>query len=588
MAVTDRMELKTQKKEAALTVNELLYLIFFSVMLFSKGMGWYDGMRPYQLCLLIGMGCLGLKLILTKYTPWQLLVAAVFGVLGVLSWRCSAEKGMLTCVMMLIGMKDVRIKKVFQVGAVVWSSVFLYRILAFLIGWDKGILLVHKKLGAFIFRWSMGYPHPNVFHISYVILLAFLFYLLQQKGKKLFGWIVAALVGNVLIFIYSVSFTGFLLTGIYLMLVLYFELRSQFTKPEKVLMQCVLPVGLAFSLLAPLLIGVCIAFVLNLMMVGLERLWDRALAKWRSRWNAKLKRPVCLTLTMVLFLGIIFAIFFILIPRLEEAGSTLAANIPTYVDQFQAWWKNLSDFAGSHGVTLPELTLSAEQVRDTITGFLQERGDSVVNTTLNITSSIVGALVNVLLALVFSLYMLAQKETLLAQSKRLLRRALPQKAADKLLAVLHLTNNAFSSFVTGQVTEAVILGTLCCLGMLLLGLPYALPVSVIIAALSLIPIFGAWIGAATGAFLIVFQSPIKALTFLIFLLILQQVEGNLIYPRVVGKSVGLPGLWVLAAVTIGGGAFGILGMLLGVPVCSVVYSLVQAYIRTKPESEENQ
>ena len=340
-----------------------------------------------------------------------------------------------------------------------------------------------------------------------------------------------------------------------------------------------------FSLLAPLLIGVCIAFVLNLMMVGLERLWDRALAKRRSRWNAKLKRPVCLTLTMVLFLGIIFAIFFILIPRLEEAGSTLAANIPTYVDQFQAWWKSLSDFADSHGVTLPELTLSAEQVRDTITGFLQERGDSVVNTTLNITSSIVGALVNVLLALVFSLYMLAQKETLLAQSKRLLRRALPRRAADKLLAVLHLTNNAFSSFVTGQVTEAVILGTLCCLGMLLLGLPYALPVSVIIAALSLIPIFGAWIGAATGAFLIVFQSPIKALTFLIFLLILQQVEGNLIYPRVVGKSVGLPGLWVLAAVTIGGGAFGILGMLLGVPVCSVVYSLVQAYIRTKPPEE---
>ena len=144
-------------------------------------------------------------------------------------------------------------KKVFQVGAVVWSSVFLYRILAFLIGWDKGILLVHKKLGAFIFRWSMGYPHPNVFHISYVILLAFLFYLLQQKGKKLFGWIVAALVGNVLIFIYSVSFTGFLLTGIYLMLVLYFELRSQFTKPEKALVQCVLPAGLAFSLLAPLL-----------------------------------------------------------------------------------------------------------------------------------------------------------------------------------------------------------------------------------------------------------------------------------------------------------------------------------------------
>lgn len=258
----------------------------------------------------------------------------------------------------------------------------------------------------------------------------------------------------------------------------------------------------------------------------------------------------------------------------------MVANIPTYVNQIQVWWTNLSDFAAEHGVTLPELSLSADQVKDTITGFLQEKGDSVVNTTLNITTSILSALVNFLLALVFSLYLLAQKETLLAQSRRLLRRILPQKAADRLMRLLSLTNNAFSSFVTGQVTEAFILGTLCCIGMLILRLPYALPVSVIIASLSLIPIFGAWIGAATGAFLIVFQSPIKALTFLIFLLILQQVEGNLIYPKVVGKSVGLPGLWVLAAVTIGGGAFGVLGMLLGVPVCSVVYVLVQDYIRS--------
>ena len=323
--------------------------------------------------------------------------------------------------------------------------------------------------------------------------------------------------------------------------------------------------GSLLDLLSPLLIGICIAFVLNLMMVALERLWDRGLIKWNSPWNAKLKRPVCLTLTLLLFLGIIFAIFFILIPRLEEAGTTMVANIPTYVNQIQVWWTNLSDFAAEHGVTLPELSLSADQVKDTITGFLQEKGDSVVN---------------FLLALVFSLYLLAQKETLLAQSRRLLRRILPQKAADRLMRLLSLTNNAFSSFVTGQVTEAFILGTLCCIGMLILRLPYALPVSVIIASLSLIPIFGAWIGAATGAFLIVFQSPIKALTFLIFLLILQQVEGNLIYPKVVGKSVGLPGLWVLAAVTIGGGAFGVLGMLLGVPVCSVVYVLVQDYIRS--------
>ena len=179
---------------------------------------------------------------------------------------------------------------------------------------------------------------------------------------------------------------------------------------------------------------------------------------------------------------------------------------------------------------------------------------------------------NFLLALVFSVYLLAQKETLMAQAKRLLLAAIPKKSAGRTMHILSLTNNAFSSFVTGQVTEAFILGTLCCLGMLILRLPYALPVSVIISFTSLIPIFGAWIGAATGAFLIVFQSPIKAPTFLIFLLILQQVEGNLIYPRVVGKSVGLPGLWVLAAVTVGGGAFGVLGMLLGVPVFVVIYA----------------
>ena len=341
------------------------------------------------------------------------------------------------------------------------------------------------------------------------------------------------------------------------------------------------------SLLSPLLIGICIAFVLNLLLKALERLWDRALTRWSSPWRDKLKRGVCLTLTMVLFLGIIFAIIFILIPRLEEAGSTLVANIPTYVAQVQTWWENLSGFAEEHGVMLPELALNADQVKDTITGFLQEKGDSVVNTTLNITTSIVGALVNLLLALVFSVYLLAQKETLITQAKRLLQRILPKKAADRLMHLLSLTNNAFSSFVSGQVTEAVILGTLCCLGMLILRLAYALPVSVIIAALSLIPIFGAWIGAATGAFLIVFQSPIKALWFLIFLLILQQVEGNLIYPKVVGKSVGLPGLLVLMAVTIGGEAFGVLGMLFSVPVCAVLYSLYLEFMKKATQKNDD-
>lgn len=339
------------------------------------------------------------------------------------------------------------------------------------------------------------------------------------------------------------------------------------------------------SLFSPLLIGVGIAYVMNLLLMAIERLWVKALKKAPELWRVKLKRPICLTLAFLLFLGIIFAIIFILIPRLEEAGTNLVANVPGYITQIQGWWDSLMAFAADHGITLPELSMNVEDATKFITKLLTSNGDNVVNTTINITTSILGALVNVLLALVFSVYMLAQKEKLLAQSKRLLLAALPQKAGERTMHILKLTNGAFSSFVTGQVTEAFILGTLCCLGMLILRLPYALPVSVIISFTSLIPIFGAWIGAATGAFLIVFVSPVKALTFLIFLLILQQVEGNLIYPKVVGKSVGLPGLWVLAAVTIGGGAFGVLGMLLGVPVCSVIYALVQDYLRAQPAQQ---
>lgn len=343
--------------------------------------------------------------------------------------------------------------------------------------------------------------------------------------------------------------------------------------------------GSFFSLFSPLLIGAGIAYVMNLLLKAIERLWDMALKKAPELWRVKLKRPICLTATILLFLGIIFAIFFILIPRLEEAGSTLIANVPGYITQIQNWWGSLVDFAAGHGVTLPELSMNVEDATKFISKILSSDSSNVVNTTIDITTSILGALVNILLALVFSVYMLAQKETLISQSRRLLLAALPRKACQRTMHILKLTNNAFSSFVTGQVTEAFILGSLCCIGMLILRLPYALPVSVIISFTSLIPIFGAWIGAATGAFLIVFVSPIKALTFLIFLLILQQVEGNLIYPKVVGKSVGLPGLWVLAAVTIGGGIFGMLGMLLGVPICSVIYALVQDFIRSQPTED---
>ena len=184
-----------------------------------------------------------------------------------------------------------------------------------------------------------------------------------------------------------------------------------------------------------------------------------------------------------------------------------------------------------------------------------------------------------LLALVFALYLLAKKEVVTAHLKNLALTVLPPKNARRLLHVVTLTKHTFTNFVTGQLTEAVIIGVLCFLGMLILGIPYAGAVSAFVGATALIPVFGAWIGGVVGAFLILLADPAKSLWFVVFLLILQQVEGNLIYPKVVGKSVGLPGLLVLMAVTLGGEAFGIGGMLFSVPVCAVLYSLYLEYIQ---------
>ena len=173
------------------------------------------------------------------------------------------------------------------------------------------------------------------------------------------------------------------------------------------------------SLLSPLLLGICIAYVVNLLLKVVERLWDKALKKAPELWRIKLKRPICLVLTMLLFLRIIFSIIFILIPRLEEAGRTLVANVPVYVTQIEKWWGGVIAFAAGHGITLPELSMNVDNATKVITDFLTNNGDNVVNTTIDITTSILGALVNFLLALVFSVYLLAQKETLMAQAKQI-------------------------------------------------------------------------------------------------------------------------------------------------------------------------
>ena len=197
------------------------------------------------------------------------------------------------------------------------------------------------------------------------------------------------------------------------------------------------------------------------------------------------------------------------------------------------------------------------------------------------TGNIISMFVTLVLAVVFSIYMLAGKEKLLSQGRRLLRAYLPERWADRVSDVIQLTADIFSSFVSGQLIEACILGGLCALGTLFIQPDYAALIGVIIGVSALIPVAGAYIGAILSAFLLVMVNPVRALIFLIFLAVLQQIEGNVIYPRVVGTSIGLPGIWVLAAVTVGGGLFGLLGVLLSVPVASVVYALIKRDVRRR-------
>ena len=333
--------------------------------------------------------------------------------------------------------------------------------------------------------------------------------------------------------------------------------------------------GKVLSLFTPFLIGGGIAFLINVVLNPLERCWNRVCKKA----PAKLTRPVCLTLSAVLVIGILFAVVFMMIPSLRESGNEFIQNIPIYADELGRWWADTVHFAAKYNIILPEYAIDSDLLIEKITTLINDEGSGILTVTWGAATSVLAVLVDVLLGLVFALYLLAKKEVVAAHLKKLIVTVLPQKKAQRLLSIASLTNQTFTNFVSGQLTEAVIIGVLCFFGMLILGIPYAGAVSAFVALTALVPIFGAWIGGGLGSFLILLAEPGKALWFILFLLVLQQVEGNLIYPQVVGKSVGLPGLLVLMAVTIGGGAFGVLGMLFSVPVCAVLYSLYLEFMQ---------
>ena len=331
----------------------------------------------------------------------------------------------------------------------------------------------------------------------------------------------------------------------------------------------------------PLFAGLAIAFVLTQPCAFFRRHLDRALG---GTPLAKASVPLAVLLSYLLLFGVVAALVAFVIPQFVSSVGTFLSNLEGYMRQAKVWVNSFMEWFNVEGQALAgmdQLLSRLDQVLRNVFNSTLDALSNVVPFLLNFTTNLVSVVVTSVLALVFSIYMLAGKDTLLGQCRRVLKAYLPKPLCDAVLDVTALTAGTFSRFVTGQVTEAIILGCLTFLGMLLLRLDYAPLISVLIGVSALVPIVGAYVGAATSALLLLMVSPMKALIFLVFLVCLQQFEGNVIYPRVVGTSLGLPGIWVLAAVTVGGGLFDFLGMLLSVPIASILYTLLKRDVRRR-------
>ena len=344
--------------------------------------------------------------------------------------------------------------------------------------------------------------------------------------------------------------------------------------------------SLAFGAAAPLFIGAVIAYILNILMSFFERHYIK---KTKSKWLQKTglieksRRPVCMLLAFISLIGIIALVIGIIVPELINCGKHLFAEVPVFVENCLEFLRKDDNWAQYVKVVEEYLPKDWSAWQDKLMNGLKavlSGFGGVMSSVVSVVGSVISSVVTVAVALIFSIYLLTGKEKLISQSKRMISTYLP-KADKKIFYVLNTLNDSFHRFIVGQCTEAVILGGLCMIGMWIFRFPYAVMVGVLIGFTALIPIAGAYIGAGVGAFMILTESPLQALLFLVFIVVLQQLEGNLVYPKVVGSSIGLPGIWVLAAITIGGGLMGVLGMLLAVPLLATVYKLIQADVRKR-------
>ena len=328
------------------------------------------------------------------------------------------------------------------------------------------------------------------------------------------------------------------------------------------------------GIFTPFLLGGAIAFVLNVPM--------RAIETRLLRGKTRGRRAGALILALAAVVGVLALAVYVIAPGIGEAAASIGDQLPYAMERLWQQVTVLEQYLPLLAETLGQWELSDwTSLAQKAAELLQGWGGSLVTSGGGLIGGVVSGVSTFIIALIFSFYLLMQKERLARQGRQVLYALLPERKADRALDILRLANRTFSSFLSGQCLEACILGTLFVVAMSLFRLPYALLVGVLIALTALIPIVGAFIGCIVGALLIAVTSPVKALVFVVLFLVLQQVEGNLIYPHVVGNSVGLPPIWVLAAVTVGGKLMGVIGMLVFIPLCSVLYALFRDYVKIR-------
>lgn len=324
------------------------------------------------------------------------------------------------------------------------------------------------------------------------------------------------------------------------------------------------------KLFTPLTVGFFMALILNVPMRFFESfMWPKA----KRKFPQKIRRPLAFTLSLVLILGILAGVIILVVPELINALKMIASSSMGFINEMAQLNKTEAITQLPFGNILARINWS--EIANNVEQWIKDQSGTIVNGAMDTVVSLVGGIVDFVFAVIFSIYILFSKEKLKAQAARLIRAWLPEKGGNYLIHTCDVANGVFRNFVAGQTIEAIILGSLCALGMVILRIPYAPMVSALVGVMSLIPVVGAFIGGGVGAFMIFTESPVKALVFVVFIIVLQQLEGNLIYPKVVGSQVQLPAIWVLAAVTVGGAVAGPTGILLGIPLVSTAYILIR-------------